>query len=432
MIDEGLYESIKRRVEAALEDGANYIILEMDTFGGRVDSAIAITNYLLHEVATRAYTVAYVPTEAYSAGALISVACNDIIMKKATKLGDCAPIVMGGKLEGTEREKVESPLRAIFEASAKANGYPIALCKAMVTMSMEVWQVQNLQSGQYEYFEKDELPNLAPYVYDLDGKKKVVKEGELLTVDADKALEYGLARAVVDDFEGVLQFLEQRDDVKFERPVARITTNWSEELVRWLASPTVAGILFMVALLGIYAELNSPGLGLPGAVAVIALVILFGSKYLIGLANWWEIAVFVIGLGLLIVEIFVIPGFGVAGISGIILIIFALGAMMVGNQPNRLPIPMTEFDWELFRKNMIGTFAGFIGFLIGAYFIGKHLHKIPIANKLVLAAPEGEIAVVKAIDSTTTPEPVVKVGQEGVTLTTLRPAGSGADQWQEN
>ncbi len=424
MIDEGLYESIKRRVEASLADGANYIILEMDTFGGRVDSAIAISNYLLHDVATKAYTIAYIPTEALSAGALISVACNDIIMKKATKLGDCAPIMLGGTLEGTEREKAESFLRSNFEASAKANGYPIALCKAMVTMSLEVWQVKNRQTGRSEYFEKDELPTLDPYQYDLDNKKKVDKDTELLTVDAEKAYEYGLARAVVEDFDGALQFLEQRDSVKFSRPVARLTTNWSEELVRWLASPTVAGILLMIALLGIYIELNSPGVGLPGAVAVIALVILFGSKYLIGMANWWEIAVFAAGLGLLLVEIFVIPGFGVTGILGILLIIFALGAMMVGNRPDELPIPATDLDWGLFKQNLKGALIGFAGFLVLAYFVSKYLHKIPIASKLVLAVPQTEAAVVKALESSTTPTPLVKPGQKGISVTALRPAGA--------
>ena len=130
MIDQGLYQSIKRRTEDALNQGATTIIYEIDTYGGRVDSALEISGYLMHEVSPRALTVAYVPTKAISAGALISVACNDIIMKKSTVLGDCAPIAMGGKLEGVEREKIESPLRTNFRASAKANHYPEALCEA--------------------------------------------------------------------------------------------------------------------------------------------------------------------------------------------------------------------------------------------------------------------------------------------------------------
>ena len=140
----------------------------------------------------------------------------------------------------------------------------------------------------------------------------------------------------------------------------------------------------MIAMLGIYAELNSPGLGLPGAVAVIALVILFGSKFLIGMANWWEIAVFVIGLTLLTIEIFVIPGFGIPGIAGTLMMIFALGAMMVGNRPDEFPIPASEFDWMLFRRSLYGMLGGFIGFLICAWLITRYLHKIPFAGRMVL------------------------------------------------
>jgi len=423
MVDQGLYESIKRRTETALAQGADYIIYQIDTFGGRLDSAIAIWDYLMHEVAKKAHTVAYVPTKAISAGALISVACNDIIMKRSTRIGDCAPIAMGAKLEGTEREKIESPTRSYFESAAAANGYPVALCKAMVTMELEVYQVKNLQTGKNEYFEADQLPR-DPYLYDLAGKVLVVKKDELLTLTAEKALEFELNRALVDDLEGVLAFLEKRDRVQFRRPAATLETTWSEEMVRWLASPAVTGILFMIALLGIYTELNSPGLGLPGAVALAALVVLFGSKYLIGMANWWEIALFFVGFGLLLMEIFVIPGFGIAGIAGILAMIFSLGAMMVQNQPGEWPIPTTDLDWNLFRNNMYGLLLGFVGFLIAAYFLTRYLHRIPLANRLVLAAPQmpvgrGSAAPQQLIE----PATPIQLGQKGVTLSQLRPAG---------
>lgn len=423
MIDEGLYQAIKRRTESALQDGATHIIYQIDTFGGRLDSAISIWDYFMHDVAKRAHTVAYVPTKAISAGALISVACNDIIMKSSTRIGDCAPIAMGATLEGIEREKVESPTRSYFESAATANGYPVALCKAMVTMGLEVYQVQNLQTDRPEYFEADQLPQ-DPYLYDLEGKVLIDKKDELLTVTAEKALEYGLNRAVVDSLDGALSFLEKRDKVTFARPVTVLKTNWSEELVRWLASPSVTGILFMVALLGIYAELNSPGLGLPGAVALIALAILFGSKFFIGMANWWEIALFVLGFGLLLLEVFVIPGFGVAGISGFLLMIFALGAMMVQNQPGEWPIPTTEPDWEGFKDSILWLMYGFGGFLIGAYFFSRYLPKIPFANRLVLAAPTAAVAVpTGGLDQLIAPAVLVEVGQKGVTLSQLRPAG---------
>jgi len=433
MVDEGLYESIRRRTKEALDAGATYLIYEMDTFGGRVDSAISIHNYILGDVARQAHTVAYVRTKAISAGALISVACQDIIMKANAKLGDCAPISMSGKIEGIEREKIESPLRSYFKDAARTNGYPIALCKAMVTIGIEVYKIKNLQTDKFEYVEGTMINNKPfndPNVYDVEDKILIDTKEELLTVDADEAKEYGLSRTIVDGSdeqarEKVLRFLEDRDGISFDRPATYLKTNWSEELVRWLTNPVVSGILMMVAMLGIYAELNSPGLGLPGTVAVVALVILFGSKFLIGMANWWEIAMFVIGLCLLIAEIFVIPGFGIAGISGTFMMIFALGAMMVGNKPDEWPVPVAPFEWDMFEKQLFWMMAGCAGFIIGAYFIGRYLPKIPVANRLILATPHYSVDVRSGGVAAPAPPPPVKVGDQGMSTGQLRPSGFG-------
>ena len=424
MVDEGLYESIKRRTEEALDLGATCIVYQIDTFGGRVDSAIKIWDYFMHDVSKRAQTVAYVPTKAISAGALISVACQDIIMKTATNIGDCAPISMGGTLEGVEREKMESPLRTYFKNAAEKNGYPLALCAAMVTISHEVYEVPNLETGKNEYFEAAQISNLDPYTYDLDGKKLICDKDELVTLRATEARQYGLARVVVDDLEGVLTFLEQRGNVKFPRPAVVFKSNWSEELVRWITSPTVAGILLMVAMLGIYAELNSPGLGLPGAVAVAALIVLFGSKFLIGMANWWEIALFMIGLALLMMEIFVIPGFGIAGISGVLMILFSLVAMMVGNAPDQLPIPASPVDWALFESHLVWACVGFLLFVVCAYFLARYLPQIPVANRIILNPPEDSVAARAGGRAAPAPPAPVAIGDQGIALTPLRPSGN--------
>jgi membrane-bound serine protease (ClpP class) len=423
MIDDGLYESIKRRTDEALAQGATYIIYEIDTFGGGLHSAISIWDYFMHTVAPKAHTVAYVPTKAISAGALMSVACNDIIMKKSTLIGDCAPIIMGGTLEGVEREKAESPTRSYFTSAAEANGYPVALCKAMVTMNLKVYQVNNLETGKDEYFEEDELPKDF-YKYDMENKKLLVKGDQLLTWHAEKALEHGLTRAVVANREEAFAFLEKRDNITITRPVNVVRTNWSEELVRWLTSPGVAGFLTLIGLLGIYMEMKSPGIGLPGLVGIIAFVILFGSKYLIGMANWWEIMLVVVGLVLIAVEIFVIPGFGVAGIGGILCTLFGLFAMMVGNAPDKLPIPQTDFDMDLLVKNLIGFFVGFAGFLVAAFFVTKYMETIPLFNRLIVKAPPNDPGT-----PTIMPEPAdqsalpLRIGQTGVALTPLRPSG---------
>jgi membrane-bound serine protease (ClpP class) len=160
MIDNGLFESIKRRTQIALDEGAEYLIYEIQTYGGLVNAADEICKYLILDVGKKAHTVAYITTEAISAGAMISVSCQDIIMLENTTIGDCAPMVLipSQKLEGVEREKAESFIRGTFDRAANANGYPRALLRAMVTMQIEVYRVTNKATGEYEFFESVHLP----------------------------------------------------------------------------------------------------------------------------------------------------------------------------------------------------------------------------------------------------------------------------------
>ncbi len=429
MVDEGLFESIKRRTEQAIAEGCDYLVYEIDTFGGRVDSAYNIWSYILQDINKREglHTIAYVRTKAISAGALISVSCQNIVMKENTQIGDCAPISMGGELEGVEREKVESPLRSFFATAAQANGYPEGLLKAMVTIGIEVWRVKNLETGDYEYFESDMLPDDGTK-YDLEGKKRIDSDEHLLTLSAAQALEYGISQATVqgsDDGarEGVLAFLEARDGVAIVRPLSYYQPNWSEQMVRWVTSPAVSGILMLIGMLGIYIEIKTPGIGLPAAIAVIAFGILFGSKFLIGMANWWEIGVFILGVLLLLVEIFAIPGFGVAGILGIVLIFFGLIAMMVNNPPDRLPIPVSPMDWEQLQSYMISMFLGLLGFIIVAFFLARYLPGLPVARRLILASEDSPIEVRSGGFARPSESVGVTVGQVGITTSTLRPCG---------
>jgi len=424
MIDEGLLESIKRRSGIALAQDVDYLIYDIDTFGGGLFAAYEISDYLLHEINAKASTVAYVSKKAISAGALISVACEDIIMKEKTRIGDCAPIMLGGKLEGVEREKIETDTRTAFETSAEHNGYPAALLKAMVTQEIEVYRVKNTGSGKYEFFEGDRLPRDANG-YDLANKELIDSGDELLTLTASQAVEYGVARAQVKDLQGVLDFLAKRDGVTFVGEPMVLKTNWSEEMVRWVNSPVVMGVLVVIALLGVYIELSSPGVGLPGLVAVICFVIIVGSRYLTGLANWIEVVVLVVGMVLLAIEIFVLPGFGIAGILGIMCILAGLFGMLVHNAPNEVPWPRSELDWRLFTNGVIGLSGGFLGFLILAWVFAKYLPRIPVASRMILAGPEESAAVRLGGAPAPGSVPEVTVGQQGVSVTQLRPSGIG-------
>ena len=427
-IDDGLYKSIKRRTKIALNAGADYLIFEIGTYGGLLKSADDISKYFIldiPQISSKAHTVAYITTEAISAGAMISVSCQDIIMRQNTTIGDCAPIVVGGKLEGVEREKTESFTRAAFVRAAEANGYPVALLKAMVTMQIEVYRLKNLQTGKYEFFESDQLPK-DPNLYDLKNKELIVKSDELLTLTASKALEYGIARAVVPDLAGALNFLSKRDGVRFVGEPMILKTTWSEEMVRWLNSPAVMAILVILALLGVYVEFHTPGLGLAGLVAVICFTLIIGSKYLIGLANWVEVALFFTGIILLLIEFLVLPGFGIAGIAGIVLIFAGLFGMLVKNPPNKLPWPTNPGDWSDFTRGVLGLSLGFVGFIVLAWLLSKYLPKIPFLGGLILVPTSAKQRNRMRVSMTALPESKtagVKIGDTGEVISTLRPTG---------
>ncbi len=425
MVDRGLYESIERRTQIALDEGIEYLIYEIDTFGGDLLAAYNIWEYLMHEINPQAKTVAYVSKKAISAGALISVACEDIIMKDKTRIGDCAPIMLGGKLEGTEREKIETDTRTAFGNSAEANNYPVLLLKAMVTQRREVYRVKNTDSGEYEFFEGHELPK-DPNKYDVENKKRIVSGEELLTLTASEAFEYGVARAVVKSRGGALRFLAKRDGVTFSEPPMVLRTNWSEEMVRWLNSPAVMAALIMLALLGVYIEFNTPGVGLPGLVAVICFAIIIGSKYLIGLANWVEVALFFVGVLLLMVEIFILPGFGIAGFLGITCILAGLFGMLIKNPPDTLPWPETPVDWQIFTRGVLGLSLGFVGFVVLAWLLAKYLPKLQFLSGLILVPTGAKQGTEFEVSMTLPPESKtvsVNIGDLGEVISTLRPTG---------
>jgi membrane-bound serine protease (ClpP class) len=425
MIDDGLFESIKRRCRKAIDEGAEYLIFEISTYGGILQSADDISKYLILDIGKKVKTVAYITTEAISAGAMISVSCQDIIMRENTTIGDCAPIMMGGKLEGVEREKVESFTRAAFMRAAEANNYPASLLKAMVTMQTKVYRVKNLETNKLEFFEDDELPK-DPNKYDLDNQELIVDDDELLTLTASEAFEYGIARAQVQDRAGALEFLEKRDGVNFAGEPIVLETLWSEEMVRWLNSPAVMAVLVLLALLGVYIEFNTPGVGLPGLVAVICFTIIIGSKYLIGLANWVEVALFILGILLLLIEFLVLPGFGIAGFAGIICIFAGLFGMLIKNPPDKLPWPQDAIAWNEFTWGVISLAVGFTGFIIVVWLLSKYLPRIEFLSGLSLVPTGAKQGTEFEVSMTASPESktaTIAIGDTGEVVSKLRPTG---------
>jgi membrane-bound serine protease (ClpP class) len=227
-VDPGMAAFTKRALYDQSDDPNSLFIIELDTFGGRVDSALQIVDLLIS--IPKEKTIAFVKTKAISAGALIALACGRLVMKENTTIGDCAPITYSNEGPKMLGEKFQSPLRAKFRALAKRNGYPEALAESMVTAEMEVYAV-NVE-GKTRYMDSQAFEDLSPSEKNrVTSKKTVVAKGELLTMDDTEAYELGFSSMSVDGIEGLLQ----EKAVKDHEPV-RINESWSESLVRFIGS----------------------------------------------------------------------------------------------------------------------------------------------------------------------------------------------------
>ena len=414
-------DAVERKVAQATSQGAELIIFEFDTPGGRVDAALEIVNLMRTELRD-IRTVAFIDPDAISAGAWLALNTNEIVMVPHAKIGDSAPITMQGELPDTPREKIESYLRADFRTAAEAHGYHPVLVEAMVSRDMEVWLIRNTETGEYRYVERsawtrqqDDLPE------DMRADRKhwqfdrvVVLEGRLLTATTSEAVQLGFVTEVVQDMAAL------REYYNITVPPVVLADTWSEGIVAFLTSPAVTGILVMLAMFFGYMELNTPGFGVVGILALVCLAILFGSRFLTGLAQWWEIAVFVVGVVLVLIEIFVIPGVGVVGLLGGILCVVGLLAILIANPPGELPIPSPGLIMDTFLDGLLALTLGFLGGVILCAIVARYLPHIPVAGRLILAeGPPGESLPYDSASPVSHIEP----GRQGVTETYCRPAG---------
>jgi membrane-bound serine protease (ClpP class) len=408
MIDGGLHSSMERRVEAALKESPRLIIFEIDTYGGRLEPAFDISEYLLK--IDKARTVAYIPSKAISAGSLITLACNEIVMGPQAELGDCEPIIPA--MEGgyqTAGEKIQTLLRTKFRKFADKNGYPILLAEAMVTKEMEVYQIFTEEAPQGRFITSKELKDMTQEEAGrIKSKRLIVEAGKLLTMHAKEAREYGFARAIVENRKELLELYGLKPE-----EVVDMETNWSEDMVRFLDG--IAPILLSVGLIALWLELKAPGFGLPGIIGVSCLATVFLSKYLVGLAEATEMLVFLLGVMLLAVEVFLLPGFGLAGLTGILLML--MGTTLAFQD---FVVPQTPYHYEELRGNLLKILSSMAVSLLAMMLMVKYLPGMPLFGRLVLrASEEAELGF-----GTTLAIPTAGLtGRYGYALSTLRPSG---------
>ncbi|MBN1164452.1 MAG: nodulation protein NfeD [Candidatus Krumholzibacteriota bacterium] len=367
----GLSPFVERMTEEADREGYDLIIYEINTFGGRLDAAVVIRDAIIN---SRVPTVAFINKRAISAGVLISLAANRIYMHPQSTIGAAEPVSIGlGLKSGEVSEKVVSYWRAELRSTADKNNRPGEIAEAFADKSISI--------------------------------EGVVEEGKLLTLTAKQAIELKVA-----DFqaETVTEILKNENLANAKITVAGM--NLAEKVAGFLTQAIVSSILLTLALLGIFFEIKTPGFGAPGIIALIALALFFGSHSLIHLAGWGEIILFVIGVILLLVEIFLIPGFGITGTLGIIAIVASLYLSLVG----RFFHPTDIFSGA--KVLAISFISSFLIILIALRFLPKFT---PV-NRLVLKTTESVSAGFRS-----SPESYRELeGKTGIALTTLRPAGT--------
>ncbi len=469
MVDDGMKVIIQRAISEA-NKGAKGFILEVDTPGGLVDAAIDISNILLE---ARCPTVAYIHgMGAISAGALISYSCKHIVMAPGSNIGASAPIVLGEAQPSEEiNEKTKSYLRSRYRTVAEVNGYDPLLAEAMVDAKIEVWGVRN-PDGKYSFYRsleeaesalkqnrfdkniekgpKEKLKDIVKlqnsfiplhsYIYncslsqtnntDLNltnnnseepdsiskpiptNIKQICREGELLTLTSNEALELGLSEMTAENIDKVIEHFNWENCKRIQ-----IEPTWAERLFKFLVNPMVSGILLLLGIGGLYLEMKTPGFGLPGTIGLICLSLFFGSHLIIGLANWIDILLLVIGLTFLGIEIFILPGFGLSGVVGLTCIILGIYFALT-----RVAIP--EYPWDFERLESAGKSLTitFTAFLVLVWATWKYLPKAPFLQKVVLSHTESTEAGYTVQESK---EQQNWIGSVGVAETVLRPAGKG-------
>ena len=428
-IEPSMTAFVRREVRKALAEDAAFIVFEIDTFGGRVDSALQITSFITS--ITKAQTIAWVHNSgesmgvSWSAGALIALACSRIYMAQGTSMGAAAPVTVGA--DGTADaagEKTVAAVRSQMAALAERNGHPQGIALAMVDQDVELWEVsvngevKALTLTELERLEQEagggEEPSLR-----VERLSVISPPGKLLSLTAGEACRFGLARGFADDREALFAALGAAGTVTESIPSA------ADGVLSLLTSAPVQAVLIILGIVMLFLEIQTPGFGIPGVTAIIAFLMVFGSGALLGKVESLEIILFLLGVGLLSVEIFLLPGFGVTGISGLILI----GISLIFSMQDFV-IPRFEWEWGLLGRNAAVVGAGLLAAITGIAVIALLGPRIKIFDPLTLKTRITGTAAgpVPPGDSLIGGEEEVEdygrlTGKTGTAATTLRPSG---------
>ncbi len=398
MIERALVYVVRRGVNQAVRDNASAIILDMDTPGGRLDACEEIM-HLLADLDATTYT--FVNTDAISAGAIIALSTDHIYMEPSGRIGDAMPIMMspipmGGAKEIPDglKEKAISPTVALIRGAAQRKGHDANMAEAMVR-------------PEYEYTIGDDV---------------ICPKGQLLTLtsqDAERLVGEEqrplLSSGTAKNLDALLEIIGHGD-----KDVITVESSTAEDIARMIDGFPLSGILMAAGMLCLYIEYKTPGFGVFGLSGIVLLAIWFWGHHVAGLAGMGEVLLLLIGIALLFVEIFLIPGFGITGITGLTCILASLMMAMIQHYPGQpwyQPSAISPMQVQDMILNLGGglllTFVS--GLLLGRYLPATHaFQRLMLTN--AVSADEGYQA------SAPTEE---LLGLTGIAETPLRPAGIG-------
>ena len=465
-IDDVTAESVDRRVQLALDEGAQAIVLELDTPGGDLMSTLRICDAVKSRLP--ANTVAWVHPHAYSAGAIIALSAREIVMSPSAAMGDAAPVqAVPGlgmvPLPAAERAKVESPVVAEVIDSARRRGYDERLVASFVRLGQPLWLAERTDGSARAIIDAQEHaalfgssapggeaeipvpaeadPPLLPFIQklsqaapaspavlerpDLEPQRgrealgagdrgqwrlvgQIVGPDQLLVVYPDEARALKLASGVVPDDTALAAWFGATTLTRYEE-------SWSEALVRFLTSWPVRIALIAILLISFFIEASSPGLGIFGAISLVALLLLTGAPALLGLAQWWPALAVACGLLLILAEVVLFPGMAVPAIAGGLLVLVGLLASFVTRD---LSTPAGQSQLASAVATVLG---GCFAAGVGIWIAGRILPRTRGAARLVLAAEAGVAS--GPPDREGAARDALRIGDVGRAVTALRPAG---------
>jgi len=403
---------VKRSLEQARANHSELVLFEINTPGGRVDSALDIANLIDKAgVPTAAWVRSGNFGGAQSAGALISISCGRILMDSTATIGSAQPVTSDGIMAS---EKIISWVSATFRAWAEKKKFPPLVAMGMVDPDLEIHDIEiagdpatiGREAGASPERRLVDASGLS--VLEKQGAKfKVVRDiklkGKLLNLTAREARDLGISSDTVDSREAAFTSLGVKPS-----EIVLIGRSWSESFVGFITQSGVTGILISLGFIFVWVEMKTPGIGVPAILAATCFGLVFFGHYLVGLAGATEIILFLIGAVLLLVEVFT-PGFGFVGISGILLILASLVLAL-----QNFVIPTNPYQWNSLTGNflMLTASTGFA--VLGFAALVKFLPSTPMFSRIIL---NSELAPAEA------PREAVLVGRTGIAFTDLRPSG---------